>query len=337
MPQVPWDLHYDRRVVPTFIEHFLPGGIAESLVRYARLAPFPLDLQMRKNPKTGAMHASLYVGLTSVLNVVRKGDNELALTAHRAWTDATFGFRAHWTKPRSLRRVRDEWPAVEAYIERVVPAATAKHASQEGTVQAAASAFSSMDRAMVDREAALHFRDQNTKSRIMSEVTERIVREVSRIEGIPGKYPTNFGGECDLLAIDEAGRLLAVEVKPRGTPTIRWAAAQATVYAMLFSRWISADPPRSSLSGADNTPDAPGEILRGMLQQRRDLGLCEKIRPDLSDHPEVVPVVAVQRGASSKYLADLVRVQDELLASGVGDPRLEIVEVDLAGRLTPLA
>jgi hypothetical protein len=336
MPQVSWELHYDRRVAPTFLEHFLPGGIAESLVRYARLAPFPLDLQMRKSPTTGAMHASLYVGLTSVLNVVRKGDHALALTAHRAWTDGKFGFQPDWTESRSLRRVRDEWQAVEAYIERVVPAATARHASQEGTVQAAASGFSSMDRAMVDREAALHFRDQKTKNGIMSELTDPIVRAVSSIEGIPGKYPTKFGGECDLLAIDGAGRLLAVEVKPRSTGTIRWAAAQATVYAMLFSRWISADRSRSTRSDSANTPDAPGEILRGMLRQRRDLGLCERIRPDLSDHPEVVPVVAVQRGASRKYLDDLMRVQEGLLSSGVGDPRLEIFEVDLAGRLTPL-
>ncbi|MCY7288362.1 MAG: hypothetical protein LH624_08965, partial [Cryobacterium sp.] len=71
---VAWDLHYDRRVSETFLAHFLAGGVAHSLVEYARHAPYAIDLQMRHSPKTGADHATLYVGLTSVLDVKVKKD-----------------------------------------------------------------------------------------------------------------------------------------------------------------------------------------------------------------------------------------------------------------------
>jgi len=65
---VAWDLHYDRRVSEDFLKHFLKGGVASSLVEYVKHAPYPLDLQMRKDPKRKfAEHASLYVGLTSIL------------------------------------------------------------------------------------------------------------------------------------------------------------------------------------------------------------------------------------------------------------------------------
>jgi len=69
MAIIDWDLHYDRRATAGFLAHFLHGGVAESLAEYARYAPYAVDLQMRKNPKTGAEHATLYVGLTSVLQV----------------------------------------------------------------------------------------------------------------------------------------------------------------------------------------------------------------------------------------------------------------------------
>lgn len=56
------DVRYDRRVAPSFLEHFLAGGVAASLVEYAKHARYPVDLQMGHNPKTSADHASLYVG-----------------------------------------------------------------------------------------------------------------------------------------------------------------------------------------------------------------------------------------------------------------------------------
>lgn len=85
---------------------------------------------------------------------------------------------------------------------------------------------------------------------------------------VPGKRPTTFGGRCDLLAIDSAGRLLAVEVKPKEASTITWALAQAIVYARLFNIWLQHDP------------DA-AEILSGMIEQRKRLNLLKSQTPVL--------------------------------------------------------
>ncbi len=62
---------YDRRVSATFLRHFdeqddSGGGLA-SLVAYARSARHPVDLQFRHGG--GVDWATLYVGLTSVLDV----------------------------------------------------------------------------------------------------------------------------------------------------------------------------------------------------------------------------------------------------------------------------
>src|SRR5450759_4819422 len=162
---VTWDLHYDRRVSEEFLAHFLGGGVARSLVEYARYAPYAVDLQMRKNPKTGAEHATLYVGLTSVLNVKRNKDR-LQLVGHKWAVEGRFGFDASWTKPMSVSALETQWHAVDDYLEAIIPAASAKHASREGAVQAAASGFNSGDRIMFDREAALHFKDTATKQGI---------------------------------------------------------------------------------------------------------------------------------------------------------------------------
>lgn len=318
-----WELHYDRRVSADFLAHFQADGVARSLVEYARHAPYPLDLQMRASPKSPAEHATLYVGLTAVLNVHHKKGG-LALSAHPTHANSKAGFASDWKQPADVQTWSTRWRHVEAYLEGVIPAvAGSKHAAREGAVQAAASVFATKNRVMLDREAALHFHDNPTKSRIFSEVTSPVLAAVQAVEGVPGKKPTRFGGECDLLAVDEEGRLLAVEVKPRGAGTIRWAAAQATVYARLFQRWIAALP----------TGDSPGQILRGMIRQRVDLGLAETVRPDIPDQPDVVPVVAVQREAAETYLDGLRRVQRQLLASGAGDERLRLYEVNMAGRL----
>jgi len=323
---VAWDLHYDRRVSDGFLDHFLNGGVAHSLAEYARFAPYPLDLQMRHDPKTGAEHATLYVGLTSVLGVKRKKDL-LQLEGHKSPAAAECGFQADWAKPMTAEELRTVWRAVEDYLEAIIPIAAAKHASKEGAVQAAASVFSSNKRIMVDREVALHFKDVATKKRIFAEITAPLVTAIKGIPGVPGKPPASFGGACDLLALDRDGRLLAVEVKPRATGTLVWSGVQATVYARLFERWIQA-PPRGT--------DAAATILRGMLEQRARLGLAPTSRPGIAERPIVVPIVAIQRGASATALERMRKVQAALLEAGCGDPNFEIYEVSMTGRMDRL-
>src|SRR3712207_8728346 len=98
-------IRYDRRVGRDFLACFLKDGVAHSLTEYAGKARYPVDLQMRHNPKTGADHASLYVGLTSVLNVMSKFKPfaRLALNAHKTWSEGPYGFDVSWRDRKSTR------------------------------------------------------------------------------------------------------------------------------------------------------------------------------------------------------------------------------------------
>ena len=70
-----------------------------------------------------------------------------------------------------------------------------------------------------------------------------------------------------------------------------------------------------------------------MLGQRRDLRLATGNPPVLSQ-PEVVPVLAVQRGLSREHCNRLTTVRDDLAGQGIEDAtRLKIYGVTLAGRL----
>jgi hypothetical protein len=314
------DYRYDRRVDPGFLELFGTGGVFRTLTEYARKAQYPVDLQFRRNPKTGAQHASLYVGLTTVLDVHWK-PGAVKLAAH-----ATFhrsGFQAAWMSWKGIREAAAQADAVDAYLDAVIPQAAAGRAAVEGAVQAAVSSFDSANRVMLDREVLLHFRDTPTKQRVMGEVTTDLLAALQTAP-VPGARPASFGGRCDLLAVDSAGRLLAVEVKPKSVSTITWAPAQAIVYARLLNLWLRDDP------------DATG-ILSGMISQRKVLGLVNTQTPVPSAQAGVVPIVAVQRGMSHELRGRLFTVRAHLKDRGVKEAsELELYEVTLAGRLLPV-
>lgn len=324
---VNWELHYDRRVSDEFLENFLETGPARRLVEYARFAAYPLDLQMRYNPKSRAEHASLYVGLTTVLDV-RRHKQGLLLKANAAYQKPELGWQQSWTTPLPLDAPAAKWREVEDYLEKVIPFANDKYAGKEGPVQAAASVFHSTERVMVDREVALHFKDKASKQQVFEQITAPFVSAVQNVKDVPGAPPSSFGGECDLLALDARGRLLAVEIKPEGVSTIVWATAQATVYAKLLERWVQSPP-----AGTDR----PVTILRGMLEQRARLGLAPLRRPAIPEKPVVVPVVGIQRGqASSPMIKKMKQVQKALVDAGCGNEDLEVYEVNLAGRMDRL-
>ena len=320
------DVRYDRRVAPSFLEHFLAGGVAASLVEYAKHARYPVDLQMRHNPKTNADHASLYVGLTSVLNVYAKGTG-LSIEAHDTWRQGPYGFGGEWHLVASTRTWEARWRKVEDYLERVIPSAAEKHASKEGSVQAATSSFATEDRVVLDREVTPHFRNTAVKSRVLDACRRRLLEALARRPPVPGKIPQSFGAECDLLALDASGRLLAVEVKPSTGSSIAWSPAQATMYARVLEAWV-----------ADDSDASPGwrAVIQGMYEQRRRLGLIPELALRLPDKPRVVPVVALQRGVTPVHIDRLWAIQRALLAEGEGDPELTVYEVSLSGRLDAL-
>ena len=85
----------------------------------------------------------------------------------------------------------------------------------------------------------------------------------------------------------------------------------------------------------DDSDGHPGwsAVVTGMLEQRRAPGLAPRLDVVLPDTPEVVPVIAFQRGVPKQYLDGLWAVQQALLEEGAGDPTLEVYEVSLSGRL----
>jgi hypothetical protein len=240
------------------------------------------------------------------------------LAAHPSFHGS--GFYQSWTSWAALAEASRRVAAVESYLDAVIPKASAGRAAVEGAVQAAISSFDSEDHVMLDREVLLHFRDTSTKNRVMESISADLLHTL-RTAPVPGRAPASFGGKCDLLAIDSNGQVLAIEVKPKGVPTIVWAPAQAIVYARLLRLWTRRDPEAT-------------EILSGMLRQRTDLRLARDSLPALPPQPEVVPVVAVQRGMSVEHRRRLVAVRDHLADSGIEDAtKLKVYEVTLAGRL----
>jgi hypothetical protein len=148
------DYRYDRRVNPEFLELFDARGAFRTLTEYARKARYPVDLQFRRNPKTAAQHTSLYVGLTTVLDVHWK-PGVVRLAAHPFFHPV--GFQAAGTSWTPISEAAARAGAVDAYLDAVIPEAAKGRAAVEGAVQAAVSSFDSANRVMLDREVLLHF------------------------------------------------------------------------------------------------------------------------------------------------------------------------------------
>ena len=320
-------LTFDRRVSDSFLALFdrtSEQGAASSLVDYANRALFPVDLRFRKDARSGQERATLYVGLTSVLDLAQGKKGKIRLDVHPTHRKAG-GFDAAWRKPMSVEDLANVWPDVELYLERVIPLAAQSHGRTEGAVQAAMASATS-GRYVVDREYTPSFPDKKSKRAFLDQRQAPILEALDDSPLDFAGRPRSLGNECDAVAIDSCGRVLAVEVKPLSGGTIAWVAAQAVMYARILQAWV--DQPAEDGHGA-------GEILEGMVAQRRQIGLAGDA-PQLSQPIEVVPVVAVQRGASAEMVRRMLAVRDSLASHDLGAPPVEIYEVNLLGELIPL-
>lgn len=320
-----FEIRYDRRVSPDLLRHFEKEGVARSLVTYAKGAAYPLDLALRKNPKSGSEHVTLYTGLTAVLNVEQvKG--QLRLKAHPTHASSKNGWDSSWSTLAHEEDWRERWADVELYLERVIPVATKTHGLTEGAVQAAVSSYGKDRRVMLDREVIPSFWDKETKQRILARCKEPLLKAVHSKDFKAGKVPTSFGAECDLLAVEEDGRLLAVEVKPARAGAIAWVAAQATMYALVLQEWIDGDP---------DLP--PRNVIDGMLEQRTKLGLAPQMDVNLPERLQITPVVALQRGASQVHLDRMAAVSEAIAKLRLTVPAPEVYEVSITGRMERIA
>lgn len=315
-----FDVSFDRRVDHEFVDLFEKGvGLLRTLPEYARRARYPVDLQFRREVRSGAQRATLYVGLQVALQVHwRQG--ELRFSGHSR-LGRRAGFDDHWTEWMSVKAADEHIRAVETYLDRVIPRIAASGA--EGAVQAAATSFDSDDAVVLDREFALQFRDRTVRDRVMREVTRDIVAAVA---SAPVEYdpPERFGWRCDLIAARRNGELLAIEVKPRNMASIVWSPAQAIVYARLLELWMR------------NDVDAVA-VIEWMERTRRALRLIRDEALSFDSRAEVRPVVAIQRGSDDAVIDAMAAVRNHLANHGIAEAeRLEISEVSLSGRIIPL-
>jgi hypothetical protein len=315
------ELRYDRTVSSEFAQHFAPAGFAASLVDYAR-GKYPIDFQYRKDPKTGRQWATLYVGLTAVLNVEDKRSKGLALSAHPTYKTRPLGWRSHWSTPAESSHWMQEWPDVEAYLERVIPKVITdgRYVTTEGVVQAVVSGYlGDPSRVILDREVTPYFRDTPGKRAVQELYSGQIKAALAARISAPAPA-RHFGMECDALAIDSTGRLVAIEIKPGSVGSLAWVAAQATMYARVLQHWVDRDTDWR-------------DIIKKTFAQREDLGLVPPgfVLPKLK--PVVVPAVAMQRVASQKYVEQMYAVHDALAAEKVAHPDMVFYAVAPSGRL----
>lgn len=316
-------LRYDRTVSDPFLKHFLPGGVAASLLQYAR-ARYPIDFQLRKDPKTGAQWATLYLGMTAVLNVEDKGAKGIRLTAHEKYANLTYHWDDQWATPAKPEAWESRWPAVENYLERIIPAVMTdgKLTATEGLVQAAVSVYiGDSTRVMLDREVIPYFEDTGARNSILSSYSTPLAEALASSKPVPGKPPTNFGARCDVLALRDDGCLVAIEVKPGSVASLSWVPAQATMYARVLQHWIDTDTKEWA------------KTIKRSFEQRQILGLVPAGFKMPKLQPRVVPAVAFQRIASAEYIDRMFKVHHALQTSAAGHPDIQFFEVSLSGRL----
>ncbi len=239
-------LTYDRRIRAGLEKALTPGGAAQSLaVRHVE-DPGRVDLQLRGYPGQARNWVTLYCGLTKPLDLTET-NGRYRLGAHATWRH--YGPNLPWNTPLDEGQLREIWPLVDTYLDEVLPVIKGSRWSlKEGDVQTAVSRLRHAGMVVFDREACPSFADTAEKLQVMAEERDRLTA------GLTGSEPwwsiPQLGEECDALAIDANGRLLAIEVKPASAAarSITFAPLQAAYYARLFQRWAAgADDPAASL------------------------------------------------------------------------------------------
>lgn len=270
-----------------------------------------LDLQLRRDQRGSKSWATVYAGLTSLLDVnERKG--KFWFTANQSH-QARGGFDKNW-----LARVEeDQLPDgddIRRYVEKALATIPTRHVNAEGRVHAALGR-NKASFTVIQREASPAFSDQATKDQICGVVTGPIIS--GAIAADPGEvwWPATttsaprLGTSPDFVAVDVKGRVLVIEAKPvNATAGLRWAPAQLRTYAELWARLLKGEK--------------AVERLRDMLNQRVTLGLAPA-GADIADDPVVVPVLVVGPDAPSKDVEDQV----ELVAAAMPKTTLEPMDV----------
>jgi hypothetical protein len=318
---------YDRTVSSQLLDALDAGGVLHGLVTRVLENPALLDLQLRGYPRRAECWASVYLGLTSILNVYAHPARGFRFTTHS--THAIQGFNPAWRAWHSSAAVMELFEAIDGYLDAVMQTIDPHHVRLEGKIHTLLCSRALSGFAVIDREAAVCFEHNAERQAVLMRVADPYRRAIASTRTGDAWRSVNLalGTGCDLLAMDDRGRLLVVEVKPASsTAGITWAPAQVGVYAELFREWIQQD----ALAAA--------RVLQNMLRQRVHLGLSPDLHGALQDPVEIVPVVVVGGTVRSKLaLGRLAEVQRTLRFARVGWPTIERWDVDEQGRLDAVA
>jgi hypothetical protein len=320
---------FDRRVSPELLDALGAGGWLAPLVARRQRDPFVLDLQLRRTARDSPSGVGVHPALASVLTAeVRAGT--WRLQAHPTFRAAA-DFDPAWCHWQEAAVLAGQWDAIDGYLDRVLAYDIVVAAGRPGgRVQTLMSAGASRDYQILQRAAAVSFRDHDTRQATLGGIRERILAALASSGPTARRWPGGEGGEVpnlrsevDLVGIDPAGRLLVIDVHPaESTKAIAFAPAQVTLSAELFARLLASDP------------DAV-DHLDGMLSQRRAVGLAAA-GSVLHRPVRVSPVVAIAAGTiSADALRQLAAVHDAL-SSRKPDSRVDPLEVwllDGAGRI----
>ncbi len=277
------------------------------------------DVQLRREPKGRRSWVSLYLGLTSVLDVDELGGG-FRFRAHPTHQERG-EFKSEWSEWRGMPDLLDVWTDVQAYLERVVHRVDRRWLDAEGQVHALLGSGQQRGLTVIDREASVSFRDQPTKDRLTAQWRQPLVQALAAVgDGAPWAtyvQSTPFGTSPDFLAVDDDGRLLVIEAKPpTATAGIVRGPAQVRFYAAMYAYWLAQD------SGAV-------EVLHQQLAQRQALGLLPpEGRTQLAEPVTVVPVLAIGPGMTSpEAWARLLAVQQALEQAEPSLPQAAPLEV----------
>jgi hypothetical protein len=318
-------MRYDRRVSETLLDALIDGVLA-GLVDVVRADRALRDLQLRR-ARGHECWATLYVGSTKVLDV-RERKGLFRLDAHQTSTELP-GFDPDWRLWQEPGDLENCWYEVLGYVDAAIASVRPADVTTEGAVQAALCSGTADDFRVVDREAVLTHTNSASRSATLDPVQIALNEALLAANQGDAWWPSvrgqiSLGGELDVLAVDDAGRLLSVEVKPANAVAgIAKSPALVALYATLWSHWLS-------------ETDDSAEVLQGMLDQRAQLGLG---RPGEVVPPTgVVPVIALGPGKISKQALPRLRqvadaVQPVLRAQSSLQP-LEVWFVDEEGRVS---
>ena len=296
---------FNRLVSAELEAQLSPGGVVRPLIDMG-LADPRVDIQLRT--AGGTSWATIYLGLTSVLDVV-EGRGRFRFRAARKHRESG-RFEDSWSTPTSPAALPVD--GVVEYLARILAAGAvdARYTRREGQVQTTISRTPNLEFGMVQREALPSFPSNPARAAFVDRLMEPTLAALQAAPEPPNWWPgvrdggamPRTGLKTDLIGIDSRGRLLVVEVKPsEEVKGLAWAPGQVRLYAEVFAAWASTDP-------------AAVASLNAMADQRSRLGLPVTSHRLAEGSPvTIAPVIAAGPTPIRGLVRDrMQRVHDQL-------------------------